>query len=92
MNDRVETLASRVDALIRQHRAAKSEVARLTKALQKAEAARDKALLEAEAAKRDAVRDMLSALPMEAEDKPALRKAIDAVIAEIDAILMQLHD
>jgi chromosome segregation ATPase len=92
MTDRVETLAQRVDTLLRQHRATKAEVARLTKALQKAEAARDKAMLQAEGAKRDALRDTLAALPIAAADKPALRKAIDTVIAEIDSILMQLHD
>jgi hypothetical protein len=92
MTDRVETLAARVDALLRQHRAAKAEVARLTRALQNAETARVKALAQADAAKRNALHDTLAALPVAAADKPALRKAIDTVIAEIDAILMQLHD
>lgn len=92
MTDRVETLATRVDALLKKHRAVNAEVERLTRALQKAEAARDKALLQAEAAKRDSLRDTLAALPIAVGDKPALRKAIDAVIAEIDGILMQLHD
>lgn len=92
MTDRVETLALRVDALLRQHRAAKGEVVRLTRALQKAEAARDKALAQLETARREALLDTLTALPIAAADKPALRKSLDAVIAEIDAILMQLHD
>jgi len=92
MTDRVETLAARVDALLRQHRAVKTEAARLARSLQKAEAERDKALAQVEVVKRDALRDTLAVLPVAAADKPGLRKAIDTVIAEIDAILMQLHD
>lgn len=92
MTGRVEALAQRVSELLRAHRAAKAEVARLAKALQKAETARDKALGNAEAAKRDALHGTLAALPVPDDAKPALRRSLDAVIGEIDNILMQLHD
>lgn len=92
MTERVDVLMQRVTELLRAHKAAKAEVMRLTKALQRAEVSRDKAVREAEAAKRDALHHTLTALPIPDDAKPALRRSLDAVITEIDDILMQLHD
>lgn len=92
MTERVEALAQRVTLLVQAHKAAKAEVKRLSKALQKAEAARDKTVRDAENAKRDALHHTLAAVPVPDEAKPALRRSLDAVISEIDNILMQLHD
>ena len=92
MTERLDVLALRLDAFIRQHRLAKAENVRLSKALKKAEAARDKAVRELEVSKRDALHHTLSALPLSDDAKPALRRSLDAVITEIDTILMQLHD
>ena len=92
MTERMDVLSSRINALLREHRTAKVEIQRLTKALQKAEAARDNAARELENARRGALRDTLAALPIADDAKPTLRRSLDAVIAEIDSILMQLHD
>jgi hypothetical protein len=92
MMERMEVLSGHIDALIREQRAARAEIARLSRALQASESSRDKAVRELEGLRRESLYHSLSTLPVDDAQKPALRKSIDALIAEIDTILMQLHD
>jgi hypothetical protein len=90
--ERLDLLRQRVEALLRQYAAQRAELESREKALKAKE--EEVELLQTQLAKAEErllALEIGQAIP-DAESRAASRKQLDAVISEIDKILMVLHD